>query len=62
MKKQTIETNPLFAHDKVLQEVWRNRDEISAESGHDVHTLFASLRRAAKERRRKVEDESLASR
>jgi len=29
---------------EVLEEVWRVRDKISAECGHDVHRLFKRLR------------------
>lgn len=31
-----------------IEEVWRIRDEISAEYGHDVHRLFAALREQEK--------------
>lgn len=34
--------------DLVLQEVWRNRDELSASYGHDVGKLFAAMRRQQK--------------
>ena len=30
--------------DLVLQEIWRNKDELSAKRGHDVHRLFAEAR------------------
>jgi hypothetical protein len=29
---------------KILEEVWRARDEISAECGHDVRRLFDRLK------------------
>lgn len=31
--------------DNPIEEVWRIRDEISAECGYDVARLFAALRR-----------------
>jgi hypothetical protein len=31
-----------------IAEVWRIRDELSAEYGHDVHRLFAALREEEK--------------
>lgn len=32
-----------------IEEVWRIRDEISAEHDHDVHRLFAALREEEKQ-------------
>ena len=32
-----------------IEEVWRIRDEISAEYEHDVHRLFAALREEEKQ-------------
>jgi hypothetical protein len=29
---------------EILEEVWRVRDQISAECGHDVHRLFKCLK------------------
>ena len=34
--------------DLVLQEIWRIKDKLSAERGHDVHRLFADLRKREK--------------
>ena len=31
-----------------IEEIWRIRDELSAEEGYDVHALFESLRREEK--------------
>lgn len=35
--------------DVVLQEIWRIKDELSAERGHDVDRLFADLRQREKQ-------------
>jgi hypothetical protein len=35
--------------DVVLQEMWRIKDELSAERGHDVDRLFADLRQREKQ-------------
>lgn len=43
-KEQTIESGG----DLVLQEIWRIKDELSAARGHDVHRLFADLRKREK--------------
>jgi hypothetical protein len=32
-----------------IEEVWRIRDELSAEHGYDVHRIFAALREAEKQ-------------
>ena len=32
-----------------IEEVWRIRDELSAEYGYDVHRIFAALREEEKE-------------
>jgi hypothetical protein len=34
--------------DVVLQEIWRIKDELSAERGHHVHRLFAGARQREK--------------
>ena len=34
--------------DLVLQEIWRIKDELSAARGHDVHRLFAEMRKREK--------------
>ena len=34
--------------DLVLQEIWCIKDKLSAERGHDVHRLFADLRKREK--------------
>ena len=34
--------------DLVLQKIWRIKDKLSAERGHDVHRLFADLRKREK--------------
>lgn len=34
--------------DVVLQEIWRIKDNLSAARGHDVHRLFADLRKREK--------------
>jgi hypothetical protein len=31
-----------------IEEIWRIRDELSAEHGYDVHRIFAALREAEK--------------
>jgi hypothetical protein len=31
-------------HENPIEEVWRVRDQISAECGHDVHRLFKLLK------------------
>lgn len=36
-------------HENPIEEVWRIRDEISAEYGHDVHRLFTALREEEKQ-------------
>jgi hypothetical protein len=46
MSERSIEKNPSLAGDDVLREVWRVKDELSAARGHDIHKLFAQLRRA----------------
>ncbi len=43
-KEQTIHSGG----DLVLQEIWRIKDKLSAERGHDVHRLFADLRKREK--------------
>jgi hypothetical protein len=44
MNNKKIENDPLYKNDEVLQEVWRIKDQISAEHGHDIRRLFAHLR------------------
>jgi hypothetical protein len=56
MSKKTIETNPIFAGDEVLQEVWRIKDEIAAKYGGDLDRFFEDLRDAQKASGRKVID------
>ncbi|MEP6664516.1 MAG: hypothetical protein ABJC04_12725 [Verrucomicrobiota bacterium] len=34
--------------DLVPQEIWRIKDELSAERGHDIHRLFADVRKRQK--------------
>ena len=34
--------------DLVLQEIWRIKDELSAARGHDIHRLFAEMRKREK--------------
>ena len=34
--------------DLVLQEIWRIKDQLSAERGHDVHRLFEEIRKREK--------------
>lgn len=34
-----MKTNP------ILEEVWRTKDELAREAGHDVHRFFEELRR-----------------
>lgn len=44
VEEQTIQSGG----DLVLQEIWRIKDKLSAERGHDVHRLFADLRKREK--------------
>lgn len=34
--------------DLVLQEIWRIKDELSVARGHDIHRLFAEMRKREK--------------
>ena len=35
-------------HEDPIEEIWRIREELSAEEGYDVHRLFERLRREEK--------------
>jgi hypothetical protein len=48
MKRTTPEPIAMSGGDVVLQEIWRIKDELSAERGHDVHRLFAEARERQK--------------
>ena len=37
-----------MAHENPIEEIWRIRDELSAEYGYDVHRIFAALREEEK--------------
>ena len=37
-----------MAHENPIEEIWRIRDELSAEYGYDVHRIFAALREKEK--------------
>lgn len=37
-----------MAHENPIQEIWRIRDEMSAEYNYDVHRIFAALREEEK--------------
>jgi hypothetical protein len=43
MKPKVYVETTIMQH-KILEEVWRVRDEIFAECGHDVHRLFKHLK------------------
>ena len=45
MSNATKELKPSQSTDLVLQEIWRIKDTLSASYGHDVHRLFADLRK-----------------
>ncbi len=46
--KTTKELPATSGGDLVLQEIWRTKDKLSAARGHDVHRLFADLRKREK--------------
>lgn len=46
--KTTKEPTLKGGGDLVLREIWRIKDELSAERGHDVHRLFADARKRQK--------------
>jgi hypothetical protein len=46
--KTTKESPATSGGDLVLQEIWRIKDKLSAARGHDVHRLFADLRKREK--------------
>jgi len=48
MNKTAKEPPPQTGGDLVLQEIWRIKDELSAARGHDIHRLFADLRKRQK--------------
>ncbi len=48
MNNATEELKPNQSTDLVLQEIWRNKDTLSASYGHDVHRLFAEARKREK--------------
>ena len=45
MKYSTCKQPALAEGDMVLQEVWRAKDALSAEYGHDLDKLFAQTRK-----------------
>ena len=44
MSNAIQDLKPGQSTDLVLQEVWRAKDTLSAQYGHDVHRLFAEAR------------------
>ncbi len=48
MNNTTKELKPNQSTDLVLQEIWRIKDTLSASYDHDVHRLFADLRKREK--------------
>jgi hypothetical protein len=46
--KMTDYHTPKAGGDLVLQEVWRAKDSLSAEYGHDLDKLFAQIRKREK--------------
>ena len=48
MIKKAKQTPAPAGGDLVLQEIWRIKDELSASYGHDIHRLFADLRKRQK--------------
>jgi len=46
--KATKEPPATSGGDLVLQEIWRTKDKLSAARGHNVHRLFADLRKREK--------------
>jgi hypothetical protein len=43
------DANPARQSENPIEEVWRIRDEMSAEYGHDVHRMFEAMREKEKE-------------
>jgi len=43
-------------HDKILSEVWRNRDAYAAEHGHDLSKIVADLQQRQRRRHVKAVD------
>ena len=48
MRKTTDNQPTKLAGDLVLQEVWRAKDTLSAQYGHDLDKLFAETRKREK--------------
>jgi hypothetical protein len=42
--------------DKIIAEVWKNRDAYAAEHGHDLARIVADLQRRQNDRRRRIVD------
>jgi len=46
--------NVRIVKDEIVKEVWRVKDEIAQECGHDLHKLAALLRKKQQERQHKT--------